>query len=131
MKDSDLMEFIDGQSAATRTVVLAVRDLVRHAAPHVVESLLWGGLSYHRPTVGGRVKGAVCQITVKRDQVRLEFIHGVRLSDRLGLLQGNRISKRFVPIESVADAALPGIAALIHEAAELDPSEWSGEGALR
>jgi hypothetical protein len=104
---------------------LALRDVVRRAVPEAEESLLWGGLSYHRPQVGGRVKGAVCQIGVKRGKVRLDFIHGIRLADPSRLLQGNRLSKRFIPIESAADAERPEIAALIREAAALDPNAWA------
>ena len=88
------------------------------------ESLLWGGLSYHRPQVGGRVKGAVCQIGFKVGQVRLEFIHGIRLHDALGILQGDLLSKRFVVIETVDDTERPEIEALIREAATLDPTQW-------
>jgi hypothetical protein len=62
---------------------------------------------------------------VKRDQVRLDFIHGVRLADPEGLLQGDRLSKRFVSIRTAADAERPEIAALIREAAGLDPTQWT------
>jgi hypothetical protein len=70
-------------------------------------------------------KGAVCQIAVKRGQVRLDFIHGIRLVDPSALLRGHRLSKRFIPIGSVADAQRPEVAALIREAAALDPTEWN------
>jgi hypothetical protein len=85
---------------------------------------VWGILSYHHPKIGGRVKGAVCQIVVRGGQVRLDFIHGIRLADPSGLLQGDRVSKRFVPIATVADVARPEIAALIRGAAALDPTRW-------
>ena len=98
--------------------------MIRRAVPHAAESLLWGGVSFHRPQVGGRVKGAVCQIVVKRGQVRLDFIHGIRLIDQQELLRGDRVSKRFVPIETVADAERAEIAALIRQAAALDPTKW-------
>jgi hypothetical protein len=49
----------------------------------------------------------------------------VRLADPCGLLQGDRVSKRFVPIGSVADAERPEIVALIRAAAALDPTEWT------
>ena len=81
-------------------------------------------MSYHRHQVGGRVKGAVCQIVVIGDMVRLDFIHGIRLEDHCGLLQGDRLSKRFVPVRTVADAERPELTALIREAAALDPAEW-------
>jgi hypothetical protein len=105
----------------TRELVLTVRRVVRATIPQAEESLLWGGPSYHRPQVGGRVKGAVCQIGAKRGKVRIEFIHGVRLADPHGLLQGDRVSKRFVPIETSADAERLEVAALIREAAAFDP----------
>jgi hypothetical protein len=125
MKQADLREFLDPLSPETREVVLALRNVVRRTVPEAEESLLWGGLSYHRPEVGGRVKGAVCQIGVKKGQVRLDFIHGIRLAATSGLLQGDRLSKRFVPIGTVADADRPEIAALIRKAAALDPRKWA------
>jgi hypothetical protein len=114
--------FVDDLSPRTRAVVVALRDLIRRLVPEAEESIVWGSLSYHRPEIGGRVKGAVCQIVVKRDQVRLDFIHGVRLADPGRLLQGDRHSKRYVTIETIAETQRPQIAALIREAAELDPS---------
>jgi hypothetical protein len=117
--------FLDALRPDTRQLVLALRDVVRRTAPHAEESLLWGGLSYHRPQVGGRVKGAVCQVVVRGGQVRLDFIHGIRLADPCGLLQGQGVSKRNVPIEAAADAERPEVTALIREAAALDPAEWT------
>jgi hypothetical protein len=99
--------------------------VIHRTVPHAEESLLWGGLSYHRPEIGGRVKGAVCQIGVKRGQVRLDFIHGIRLADPCGLLDGDRKSKRFVSISTIAHAERPEIADLIREAAALDPTQWA------
>ncbi len=125
MSQAELKEFLDALTPETRQLVSALRSVVQHTVPHAEESLLWGGLSYHRPQVGGRVKGAVCQIVVKGGQVRLDFIHGIRLTDPGRLLQGDRVSKRFVPIRTVADAEQPEIRALIKEAAELDSAEWA------
>lgn len=125
MNQADLKAFLDALSPETRQLVSALRKVVRRTVPDAEESLLWGGLSYHRPQVGGRVKGAVCQIGAKEGQVRLDFIHGIRLPDPCGLLQGDRLSKRFVPIGTVADAERPEIIALIQEAAALDPTTWA------
>jgi hypothetical protein len=104
---------------------LALRNVVCRTVPDAEESLLWGSLSYHRPQVGDRVKRAVCQIVGKGGRVRLDFIHGTRLADPCGLLQGDRVSKRFVPSGTVADAERPEVTALIGEAAALDPAEWA------
>jgi len=51
------------------------------------------------------------------------FIHGVPLTDPHGLPQRDRLSKRFLPIETDADAERPEVAMLIDEAAALDPAE--------
>lgn len=125
MNEADLRAFLDGVPPGARELVAALRRTIRRIVPQAQESLLWGGLSYHRPEVGGRVKGAVCQVVVARGGVRLDFIHGIRLADPHGLLQGRRLSKRFVPIASAADAARPEIAALIRQAASLDPTQWT------
>lgn len=125
MKKDDLRRLLDGVPSKVKQLVLALRNVVRRNVPQAKESPLWGGLSYHRPEVGGRVKGAVCQINFKGGQVRLEFIHGIRLPDPSGLLRGNLISKRFVLIETAADAERPEIGALIRKAATLDPVEWA------
>jgi len=116
--------FLNSLPPEIRGLLCDLRAAVRRTIHHAEESLLWGGLSYHRPKVGGRVKGAVCLIGAKRGRVRLDFIHGIRLTDPSGLLQGNRKSKRFVPIETAADAERPEIATLIREAAALDPTTW-------
>ena len=123
MTQANLKPFLDDLAPDTRQLVLALRDVVHRTVPHAEESLLWGSLSYHRPQVGGRVKGAICQIVVKKGQVRLDFIHNIRLADPCGLLQGHRVSKRFVPIGSVTDAQWPEVTALIREAAALDPTQ--------
>jgi hypothetical protein len=125
VRQADVNAFLDAFAPGTRQLVSARRNLVRRTVPHAEESLLWGGLSYHRPQVGGRVKGAVCQIVVKGGQVRLGFIHGFRLADPCELLQGDGVSKRFVPIGTVADAERPEVVALIREAAALDPEAWA------
>lgn len=125
MRHVDLKEFLDGLPAEVRELVLALRNVIRRTIPEAEESFLWDGLSYHRPEIGGRVKGAVCQINAKRGHVRLDFIHGIRLADPRGVLQGDRKSKRYVPISTIADTKRPEIVNLIQEAAALVPTKWA------
>jgi len=124
MNQVDITEFLNSLSPVMKKRVSALRNVIQRTAPDAEESVLWGGLSYHRPQVGGRVKGAVCQIAVKGECVRLDFIHGIRLADPCGLLQGDGVSKRFVPIETVADTERPEVIFLIQQAAALDPTTW-------
>jgi hypothetical protein len=114
-----IQAFLEGLSGDARSVVLALRALVRETVPDAEETVLWGGLSYHCPWVGGRVKGAICQITAKNGRVRLEFIHGIRLSDPQHLLRGSRLSKRYVDILSPAEADRARIRALILDASSV------------
>ena len=120
MRTDEVRAHLGSLPPKPREIVLALRDVVRRTVPDAEETVLWGGLSYHTPWIGGRVKGALCQITVKRGEVRLEFIHGVRLADRANLLRGDRLSKRYVPIGSSAEAQRPEIVNLIREASTLD-----------
>ncbi|MFO0969895.1 MAG: DUF1801 domain-containing protein [Gemmataceae bacterium] len=113
--------FLADLEPARRDIVLALREVIAEALPTAEETVLWGGLSYHRPWIGGRVKGAVCQIGAKKGIVRLDFIHGVRLADPGRLLGGTGKSKRYVVIEDVGSARRPEIAELIREAAGV---EW-------
>jgi hypothetical protein len=110
------------QPPEVRKIVGKLRMAIKRLVPDAEESCVWGCLSYHRPRVGGRVKGAVCQIVVRREQVRLDFIHGIRMRDPAGLLRGRQVSKRFVPIETLSDALRPEIAALVREAAAVGPA---------
>jgi len=123
----EVRAYLEGLPPDVRGVAAALRKIVRQTIPQTEESILWRSLSYHRPHVGGRVKGAVCLIVAKSGRIHLEFIHGVRLADPSRLLQGRLRSKRYIPIHDVGDAMRPEIAALIRNAAALDPSAWAAE----
>ena len=119
----DAAQFVAALPAPAQRIVRALRALIRRTVPDAEESLLWGGLSYHRPHVGGRVKGAVCQIGCKGGDVRLEFIHGARLADPHRLLRGTRFSKRYVVVDGVAGARRRELAELLRAAANVDFSQ--------
>jgi hypothetical protein len=125
MREDELNQLLAGLPLESRAIVLALREVVAQIIPEVEERVLWGGLSYHRPWIGGPVKGAVCQVVAKRGEVRLDFIHGVRLSDPQRLLRGDRLSKRYVVVRSVAEARRAEVADLIREASALDPAKWT------
>ena len=70
------------------------------------------------------MKGAICQIELDGELVRVSFIHGARLRDPYSLLTGERLSKRYVSIDSYEQAPWDQIRNLIEEAAALDPSTF-------
>lgn len=104
-------------------IILKLRELVKLAAPDAEETVIWNSLSYHRPGMGGRVKGAVCLISPRADCVQLGFIHGASLPDPERLLQGRGKAKRFVPIRSLADIKTEALIGLIKGADAYDPRD--------
>lgn len=122
MKANDIEIFLDSLPLDIRELVSALRTIVRETVPDAEETMLWGGISYHTPWLGGRVKGALCQIEAKGSEVRIAFIHGIRLADPASLLRGSALSKRYVPVHSIADAQRPEILALIREASAIELS---------
>ena len=117
---AEVERFLKFARSDIQDIVFELRDLVWQACPNATERILWGGLSYHLSDKGGPVKGAVCQIEMGMDFVRLSFIHGAWLSDPNSLLVGSRLSKRYLAIESFDGAPWPAIFDLIKEAANLE-----------
>jgi C-terminal processing protease CtpA/Prc len=108
-----------------RKLIAALRALIRRSVPEAKETVLWDSLSYHRPEVGGRVKGAICLITPKPGAVHLGFIHGAALADPDHLLQGSRKSKRYIPIRRLGDIKLKSLTSLVRAAAKYQPGSAS------
>jgi hypothetical protein len=117
----DVKLFPAGLPRRQGQIVAALRRLVRQTAPETTETVLWDSLSYHRSSFGGRIKGAVCLITLRPDCVQLGFIHGYALADPSRLLRGSGKAKRFVPIQNVQDIDAQALSALIRAAAKYDP----------
>jgi hypothetical protein len=107
-----------------REIALEVRNIVAGVAPEAVESALWGGISYHDARKGGRVRGAICAVRIRNGAVELPFIHGVRLADPDGLLQGAQKSKRSLRIASYDAAPWEAIRRLVAAAASLEPLDF-------
>jgi len=113
-----IVDFLEDQPADLAEIALELRRMVLHTVPHATETLHWRALSYHDASRGGMVKGAICQISRHRDHIRLAFIHGVRLPDPSGILQGDRKSKRYVQINSLQEIKSLPLSGLIRSAAE-------------
>ena len=105
-------------------IALELRNMLARLCPGATERILWGGLSYHDSAKGGPIRGAICQIELCDDHVRLSFIHGARLKDPKALLEGDRKSKRYVRLISYEEVPWEAITELIRAAADLDPSTF-------
>jgi hypothetical protein len=121
---SQIDHFLAFSPSEVKDIVFELRSILSGASASLEETFLWGGLSYHDPSKGGRVKGAVCAIELRKGPVRLSFIHGARLNDPGHFLHGDRLSKRFLEIPSYQEAPWEPIRELIDQAANLDPTTF-------
>jgi hypothetical protein len=108
-------------SREQRDIIFELRDIVAMIAPTATEAVHRKGFSYYYAERGGPVSAGLCQINWERDHIRLAFNHGVFLPDPKGLLQGDRLVKRYVKITSFDHAPWDDLHDLIAASAKFDP----------
>jgi hypothetical protein len=113
--------FLQHTPAPLQDIVWELRNIIASVAPDAVEVIRWGGLSYFHEGRGGIVSARICQIGIHEGYVRLDFIHGIFLSDPLHLLQGSQKVKRYVKLKSYDDAPWESLKQLIEESSHFDP----------
>jgi hypothetical protein len=122
-----LRDHLAFEPAATRRLVLMLREMVLKTAPHAAEAVKFRCLAYFDPDAYfGAIGGNICFIEVKRGRVSLSFVSGSVLPDPKGLLQGKGKYKRFAPVASNTDAKSPALRALVRAAAKITPSDSWG-----
>ncbi len=102
-------------------IVLELRNIIASIAPDAVEVVRWGGLSYFHEGRGGIVSAGICQIGIHVEYIRLDFIHGIFLSDPKHLLVGNQKVKRYLKLTSFDEAPWDDLKQLIQESSRFDP----------
>ena len=113
--------FLQRVSSDFQDIVLELRNIIISVSPDAVEVVRWGGLSYFHEGRGGIVSAGICQIGIHDKTIRLDFIHGIHLSDPKQLLEGTQKSKRFIRLKSYDDAPWDDLKNLIEEASHFDP----------
>lgn len=117
----EIEAFLQHTPTDLQDIVLELRNIVASVAPDAVEVIRWGGLSYFHEGRGGIVSAGICQIGLHHDHIRLDFIHGIFLSDPKHLLEGNQKVKRFVKLISFDSAPWDDLKQLIEESSHFDP----------
>ena len=117
----EIEAFLQRTPADLQDIVLELRNIIASVAPDAVEVIRWGGLSYFHEGRGGIVSAGICQIGIHNGYIRLDFIHGIFLSDPKHLLVGNQKVKRFVKLKSFDDAPWDDLKQLIEESSRFDP----------
>lgn len=102
-------------------IVVELRNLVQQIAPGVTEELRPQGLVYYWAERGGPVSAGICQILIKTDLIQLAFNHGSFLPDPAGLLEGDRLVKRWTCIRYYDHARWADLKALIEASSRFDP----------
>ena len=121
----EIERFLERKPESLKEIVFELRNLVAEITPRATEKIQWGGLSYYDASRGGTVKGGICQIEIQADHVRLSFLHGAFIPDPQGLLQGQRVAKRYVRLESYESVPWEALAELIRASAGFDPASQS------
>ena len=117
----EITTFLQHSPAPLQDIVLELRNIIASTAPDAVEAIRWGGLSYFHEGRGGVVSAGICQIGIHKDYIRLDFIHGIFLSDPKHLLVGTQKVKRFIKLKSYDEAPWDDLKQLIEESSRFDP----------
>jgi hypothetical protein len=121
----EVERFLQHKPKNLRDIALELRNLVASVAPQASERILWKGLSYYDRSRGGPVKAGICGIELHDDHVRLAFVHGAFLQDPEGKLEGKRLAKRYVRLDSYENTPWEYLEQLIMRSAAFDPASLS------
>jgi hypothetical protein len=114
-------KFLEFTPPQLQDIVLELRNIIFSVAPDAAEVVPWGDLSYFHEERGGIISAGICQIEIRKNHVRLAFIHGAFLPDPHKLLRGTQKAKRFIEIDSYDDAPWDDLKELILSASKFDP----------
>jgi hypothetical protein len=114
-------KFLEFTPPQLQDIVLELRNIIFSVAPDAAEVVPWGDLSYFHQGRGGIISAGICQIEIRKNHVRLAFIHGAFLRDPHKLLRGTQKAKRFIEIDSYDDTPWDDLKELILSASKFDP----------
>ena len=104
-------------------LLLEIRSIVVRVNPSATERISSRGLTFYDANKGGTIKGGICFVDIRDDDVRLRFGLGAFLDDPKSLLKGDRLYMRYMDISSFDDAPWTDMEALIQASANLDSSD--------
>ena len=113
--------FLQRTPSHLQDIVLELRNIIFSVAPDATEVVPWGDLSYFHVGRGGLISAGICQIEIRKNHVRLAFIHGAFLPDPHELLRGTQKVKRFIEVDSYDNAPWDDLKELILSASKFDP----------
>jgi hypothetical protein len=115
-KAKTVAEYAAGLGDWRSDVVLALRDLVREAAPEAKESIKWAQPVYEE-------NGPFCYIKAFKNHVNFGFWRGVDLPDEAGILEGSGEKMRHVRVTGLEDLREDVFQDLVRAAVALNHSK--------
>jgi hypothetical protein len=109
-------EYAAGLGDWRSDVVLALRDLVREAAPEAKEAIKWAQPVYEE-------NGPFCYIRAFKNHVNFGFWRGVDLPDEAGILEGSGEKMRHVRVTGLEDIREDVFQDLVRAAVALNHSK--------
>jgi len=105
--------YVAGLPDDQAAIVMALRALVRKAAPKATEAIKWA-----QPVFDSN--GPMIFIKAHRQHVNFGFWRGAEMQDPEGLLEGEGERMRHVKLTAVKDIRRPALAAFVREAVRLN-----------
>ena len=96
MEADPVEDYIQKQPESKRTLLFALRDLIKETAPELSESLKWG-----QPCYGANSN--VCYLATQTNHINFGFFNGSQLPDPEKLLEGTGAQMRHIKVRNEAD----------------------------
>jgi len=113
MSQNKINEFLDDLKLLPNNPhkrVLEIRNMFLKANPHLLEKIMYGGLTFHSSA------GLLGGIFSYKAHISVEFSDGANFPDPEGLLEGGGKRRRHLKIRSFEDIKNKKTAAFVHEA---------------
>jgi hypothetical protein len=113
MSSEKVDDYIRGLPVWQSEIVMALRGIVKDAAPEAAEAFKWSQPVYE-------VNGPFCYMKAFKKAVNFGFWRGAELDDPAGLLQGSGEKMRHVKLSSIADMSSETFADYVRQAVQLN-----------
>lgn len=124
LSSKEVQRLIERYPVEMQELFLAVRDCVFAAVPEAWEWPKMGGTAYFLTEDGTPLKGMICHLVPKSEEVEIGFIFGAFMPDPRGWLAGTQKAKRHLHLTDYEAVDWGYLEGLILSAAEVDPENF-------
>ena len=120
----EVQRLIEWVPVEVQEIFLTARDCVFAAVPDAWERPKMGGTAYFLEEDSTPLKGMICHVVPKSDEVEIGFIFGAFMPDPRGWLEGTQKAKRHLYLREYDMVDWGYLEGLMLAAAEVDPKEF-------